>query len=106
MIHLYKRYLSSVDGLVKAEINKEIVLSWSGIFGLWRGFQQLIINNKNIIAETKRNPKTEVLGVTINSIQTKGTIFREFNSIEEISPVNLNRIWGRKLGVTICSIIS
>ena len=70
-------------------------------------------DEKNIVAETKLKTEadqaviiTEVLGVTINSIQTKITIFRQFNSIEEISPVNLNRIWGRKLGVTICSIIS
>ena len=40
-------------------------------------------DKKNIVAETKRNPiTTEVLGVTINSIQTNRTMFREKKSAQ------------------------
>ena len=45
------------------------------------------------------------IGVTVKQIETKRTICGEFKGcIVEISQVNLNRIWGRRLEITNCSV--
>jgi hypothetical protein len=59
------------------------------------------------VIENEIRVKFEKNGVTVKQIQTKRSYFGEFiGSIAEISPVNLNRIWGRRLGVSKCSIIA
>ena len=51
--------------------------------------------------------KFEAIGVTVKVMNTKSTAFGKFSgSVVEISPVNLNTIWGRRLGLENCSIIA
>ena len=58
--------------------------------------------NINLIKE-----KFEKIGVGVLSIETRRSIFGEYKcSIVETSPVNLNLIWGRRLGIPDCSIIA
>ena len=62
--------------------------------------------DKNAI-ENEIKDKLNLMQVNVKNIETKRTIFGEFNgSIVETSPVNLNKVWGRRLGVTNCAIIS
>ena len=57
--------------------------------------------------EAKVKEKFEVIGVTVKDIETHRTLFGELKScVVDISPVNLNKIWGRRLGIPNCSIIS
>ena len=62
---------------------------------------------KKDVIENKIKDKLNLMQVNVKDIETKRTIFGEFNgSIVETSPVNLNKVWGRRLGMTNCAIIS
>eukprot|EP00092_Neocalanus_flemingeri_P032320 GFUD01035138.1.p1 GENE.GFUD01035138.1~~GFUD01035138.1.p1 ORF type:complete len:247 (+),score=65.91 GFUD01035138.1:62-802(+) len=64
-------------------------------------------DEKKSKVETEIREKFGVIGVTVKMMKTTSTRLGEFNgSMVEISPVNLNRIWGRRLGLENCSIIS
>jgi hypothetical protein len=57
--------------------------------------------------EKEIREKFEGIGVTVMKIETKRSYLGEFKgSIVSTSLVNLNRIWGRRLGITDCSIIA
>ena len=57
---------------------------------------------ENLIKE-----KFEKIGVGVLRIETRRSIFGKYKcSIVETSPVNLNLIWGRRLGIPDCSIIA
>ena len=59
------------------------------------------------VIENEIKEKLKLIQVNVKNIETKRTLFGEFNgSIVETSPVNLNEVWGRRLGVTNCAIIS
>ena len=54
---------------------------------------------KDIIESVIRE-RFKQIGVEVLSIETRRTFFGEYKcSIEETSPVNLNLIWGRRLGI-------
>ena len=56
---------------------------------------------KKDVIENEIKDKLELIQVRSKNI------FGEFNgSIVETSPVNLNKVWSRRLGVTNCAIIS
>ena len=64
-------------------------------------------NEKKESVEKEILEKFEAIGVTVENMKSKSTIRGEFKgSILEISPVNLNKIWGRRLGLKNCSLIS
>ena len=64
-------------------------------------------NEKKDVVENEIAEKFEAIGVKVLNMKTRSTNRGEFKaSIVEISPVNLNRIWGRRLGLKNCSIIS
>ena len=57
--------------------------------------------------EEEVKEKFSAIGVTVKQMKTKTTYRGEFNgSVVDISLVNLNVIWGRRLGLKNCSIIS
>ena len=57
--------------------------------------------------ENEIRQKFEEIGVTVIQIDTKRSFLGEYKgSIVFTSLVNLNRIWGRRLGITNCSIIA
>ena len=61
---------------------------------------------KKDLIEQEIKDKFESIGVIVKKMQTRATTFGHFNaSIVDISPVNLNKIWGRRLGLKSCSII-
>ena len=75
--------------------------------------EKVIISPLNRSSETKATVEAEIMekfeaiGVTVKVMNTKSTAFGKFSgSVVEISPVNLNTIWGRRLGLENCSIIA
>ena len=59
------------------------------------------------VIENEIKDKLKLIEMSVKRIETKRTIFGEFNgSIVEISPVNVNKVWGRRLGMTNCAITS
>ena len=61
---------------------------------------------KKDVIEKEIRQKFEEIGVTVIAIETKRSYLGEFKgSIVNTSLVNLNRIWGRRLGIANCSII-
>jgi hypothetical protein len=64
-------------------------------------------NEKKESVEKEILAKFEAIGVTVENMKSRSTLRGEFKgSIIEISPVNLNKIWGRRLGLKNCSLIS
>ena len=67
------------------------------------------VSNPNVqkkVIENEIEAKFNAIGVTVKHMNTKTSLFGNFNgSIVNISPVNLNTIWGRRLGLKSCSII-
>ena len=64
-------------------------------------------NEKKSTVEKEIMEKFEAIGVKVLSMKSRSTIHGEFKArIVEISPVNLNKIWGHRLGLKNCSIIS
>ena len=64
-------------------------------------------NEKKEVVENEIVTKFQAIGVKVLNMKTRSTNKEDFKaSIEDISPVNLNRIWGRRLGMKNCSIIS
>ena len=50
--------------------------------------------------------KFNEIGVDVKSMRTKSNYKGMFEgSLLEISPINLNRIWGRRLGLNNCAVI-
>ena len=61
---------------------------------------------KDVIEQEIRQKFGEI-GVTVMGIETRRSYSGEFKgSIVKTSMVNLNRIWGRRLGISECSIIA
>ena len=59
------------------------------------------------VIEKEIRDKLMAMEVEVKSIETKRTVFGAFRgSIVETSPVNLNKVLGRRLKVKDCSIIS
>ena len=59
------------------------------------------------VIEKEIRDKLMAIEVEVKSIETKRTVVGAFRgSIVETSPVNLNKVWGRRLKVKDCSIIS
>ena len=59
------------------------------------------------VIENEIRQKFEEIGVNVIKIETKRSYLGEFKgSIVTTSLVNLNKIWGRRLGITDCSIIA
>ena len=59
------------------------------------------------VIEQEIKQKFGEIGVTVMGIETKRSYSGEFKgSIVKTSMVNLNRIWGRRLGISECSIIA
>ena len=57
--------------------------------------------------EEEIKEKFNEIGVAVKDIKTNRTTFGELKSCTvDLSPVNLNKIWGRRLGISNCSIIS